>query len=73
MSKGCPIMAMKSPPWDQRVARILVKPLVKSPVTPNQLTALAFIIPISGAGMIASGEAAAINWGAWLIYTCTIS
>ena len=66
-------MTLKSPPWDQRVARLLIRPLVKSPVTPNQLIALAFIIAISGAGMIASGEAAAINWGDWLIYTCTIS
>lgn len=59
-------MAMKSPPWDQRVARILVKPLVKSPVTHNQLTTLTFITAISGAGMIASGEAVAINWGVGL-------
>ncbi len=27
---------MQNPPWDQRIARILVKPLVTSPVTPNQ-------------------------------------
>ena len=59
-------MTMKSPPWDQRVARILGKPLVKSSVTPNQLITLTFITAISGAGMIASGETAAINWGVGL-------
>ncbi|MGY8991794.1 MAG: CDP-alcohol phosphatidyltransferase family protein [Rhodospirillales bacterium] len=59
-------MAMKSPPWDQRVARILVKPLVKSPVTPNQLTALTLITAITGAGLVATGEQAATNWGVGL-------
>ena len=57
---------MKSPPWDQRLARVLVKPLVKSPVTPNQLTIFTLMIALGGAGLLATGDAADANWGAGL-------
>ncbi len=39
---------MNGPPWDQRIARILVKPLVSSPVTPNQLTLFAIAVALAG-------------------------
>jgi phosphatidylglycerophosphate synthase len=55
---------MANPPWDQRVARVLVKPLVKTPVTPNQLTVLTLLVALAGAGLLAHGGAAAANWGA---------
>ena len=55
---------MANPPWDQRVARVLVKPLVKTPVTPNQLTVLTLLVALAGAGLLAHGGAAEANWGA---------
>ncbi|MBL4691110.1 MAG: CDP-alcohol phosphatidyltransferase family protein [Rhodospirillales bacterium] len=57
---------MKNPPWDQRLARVLVKPLVKSPVTPNQLTIFTLIVALAGAGMLAVGEQTYSNWGVGL-------
>ncbi len=57
---------MKNPPWDQRVARVLVKPLVKSPVTPNQLTVFTLVVALAGAALIATGGDDAINWGVGL-------
>ena len=53
-------------PWDQRIARVLVKPLVHSPVTPNQITILTLIIALTGAFMLAEGSAYWANWGAGL-------
>ena len=54
---------MKLPPWDQRIARVLVKPLINSPITPNQITIFTLIVAILGAYLIATGEPQAINWG----------
>lgn len=55
---------MQNPPWDQRIARVLVKPLVKSPVTPNQLTIVTLAVALLGAGLLADGSAAYADWGA---------
>lgn len=57
---------MNGTPWDQRIARILVKPLVSSPVTPNQLTLFAIAVALAGAGLLASGVETLMNWGAGL-------
>ena len=57
---------MKNPPWDQRIARVLVRPLGRSPVTPNQLTVVTMIVALAGAGLLAMGAPAAANWGAGL-------
>lgn len=59
-----PLMAMKNPPWDQRIARVLVRPLVKTPITPNQITFFGLALALAGAGLLASGEREAANWGA---------
>mgnify|MGYP006431633447 FL=1 len=59
-------MAMKNPPYDQRIARVLVRPLVNTPVTPNHVTALTLIIALAGAGMMASGDPVLVSWGAGL-------
>ncbi len=53
-------------PWDQRAARILVRPLVNSPVTPNQLTVFTLVLALAGAGLMATGEPVHANWGAGL-------
>mgnify|MGYP000330147891 CR=1 FL=1 len=57
---------MKTPPWDQRIARVLVKPLVKSPVTPNQMTMFTLAVALAGAGLLATGDAINADWGAGL-------
>ena len=57
---------MKNPPWDQRIARVLVRPLVKTPVTPNQLTIFTLLIALTGAGLLALGHETYANWGVGL-------
>ena len=57
---------MKNPPWDQRIARVLVRPLVKTPVTPNQLTIFTLLIALTGAGLLALGRETYANWGVGL-------
>ena len=55
---------MENPPWDQRIARVLVKPLVNSPITPNHLTVVTLAVALVGAGLLAEGGAAYADWGA---------
>jgi phosphatidylglycerophosphate synthase len=57
---------MKNLPYDQRIARILVRPLVNSPVTPNHLTTLTLILALAGAGLMTTADAQLLNWGAGL-------
>jgi phosphatidylglycerophosphate synthase len=47
-------MAIES--WDHRLARILVKPLVRTPVHPNHLTALSFVFGLCAAVFFAIGD-----------------
>lgn len=42
-------------PWDQRLARLLVEPLVDSTVHPNHLTTLGLLIGLAGAMLLAQG------------------
>ena len=53
-------------PWDQRIARVLVRPLVRLRVHPNHVTAFTALLALAGAGLLASGQPAAMNWGAGL-------
>lgn len=53
------------PPWDQRLARVLVKPLTRTAVTPNQITTLSLICGVGGGGLMALGGTA-MGWGALL-------
>ena len=55
---------MKSLPWDQRIARVAVKPLVRTSVTPNQVTLVTLLLALAGAGLLAVGEPNLANWGA---------
>ncbi|MCP5373223.1 MAG: CDP-alcohol phosphatidyltransferase family protein [Hyphomicrobiales bacterium] len=57
---------MKNPPWDQRIARVLVRPLVATPVTPNQLTVFTLAVALAGAALLAVGDPVSRNWGAGL-------
>jgi archaetidylinositol phosphate synthase len=60
------IRLMKNLPYDQRIARVLVRPLVNSPVTPNHLTTLTLILALTGAGLMTTSDAQLLNWGAGL-------
>jgi phosphatidylglycerophosphate synthase len=57
---------MKTLPWDQRIARNLVRHLVLTPITPNQLTIFSLLIALSGTAMLAVGEKPEANWGVGL-------
>lgn len=57
---------MKTPLWDQRIAGYLVRPLVNTPVTPNQITTVSLLLSLAGAVLLATGERSAENWGAGL-------
>ncbi len=58
--------AVNGPPWDQRIARVLVRPLARTPVTPNQITALTLLLALAGAALFARGDPVWANWGAGL-------
>ncbi len=53
-------------PWDQRLARVFVRLLERTPVTPNQLTAVTLALALAGAGLLASGRPDWADWGAGL-------
>lgn len=53
-------------PWDQRLARAAVRPLVRTPVHPNHLTALGLVVGLAAAGLFATGSASAADAGAGL-------
>jgi len=57
---------MEQPPWDQRLASVLVRPLAATPVTPNQLTIATLVVALAGAGLFVPGDAVMANWGAGL-------
>lgn len=54
--------AMKQEPWDQRIARILVRPLASTPIRPNHITLMTLLLALAGAGLIARGPDYA-GWG----------
>ena len=53
-------------PWDQRIARFLVRPLVHTPVTPNHITTLRLLSGLAACACLAYGETPLIHWGAGL-------
>jgi archaetidylinositol phosphate synthase len=53
------------PPWDQRLARILVKPLTRTTITPNQVTSVSLLCGVAGGVLLGMGGALA-GWGALL-------
>ena len=54
---------MKQVPWDQRIARVLVRPLVATAIRPNHITLMTLLMALFGAGLIARGPEYA-GWGA---------
>jgi phosphatidylglycerophosphate synthase len=59
-------LARIEPPWDQRLARLLVGPLRRTPITPNAITTLTLGVGLLGAWLLA-GAGAAANLGAALV------
>ena len=51
-------------PWDQRIARALVRPLANTPVTPNHITAFSIALCLFGSVLLATGEPSMTYWGA---------
>jgi phosphatidylglycerophosphate synthase len=47
-----------SPPWDQRLARVLIQPLAPTRVSPNQITTLSLAIGLLAALLYAQGGSA---------------
>ncbi|MEE2721814.1 MAG: CDP-alcohol phosphatidyltransferase family protein [Pseudomonadota bacterium] len=57
----------QSPPWDQQIAAILVRPLVNTIVTPNQITTVSLVLGLAAAALFACGEGTAAYWAAGLV------
>ncbi len=55
---------MTGPPWDQRLARWLVRPLARTPIHPNHLTVASLAIGLAAAALFAQGDGTYANWGA---------
>lgn len=56
----------QSTPYDQRLARRLVRPLARLGITPNQMTAVTLVLALLAAWLFATGEAASAHWAAGL-------
>ena len=52
--------------WIHRIAGLAVKPLVKTPVTPNHLTTLRLLTGLGAAGLFATGAQPWLYYGAGL-------
>lgn len=57
---------MQNPPFDQRIARVLVRPLIGTFVSPNHLTTVSLFLALAGAVCLAKGENFWQNCGAGL-------
>ncbi len=50
--------------WIHRAARVVARPLSRTPVTPNQVTTLRLALGVAAAAALAQGEADWRHWGA---------
>lgn len=53
-------------PWDQRLARWLVRPFARTPLRPNHITTLSLALGVAAGLLFARGETRAAGWGAAL-------
>jgi phosphatidylglycerophosphate synthase len=63
----CPVLAARRPPWDARLARRLVTPLIHSWVTPNHLTTLRLGVGLAAAAAFIPGSYGWSNFAAFLL------
>ncbi len=59
-------MSAAPPPYDQRLARMLVRPLARTPVHPNHVSVLTAVLGLGGAALFATGDAGDAGVGAAL-------
>ena len=59
-----------SSPWDQQLARALVRPLASLPITPNQITGVSLLIGLTAGWFYAQGSSA-MHWGALFFVLAT--
>jgi phosphatidylglycerophosphate synthase len=57
---------MDTIPYDQRLARVMVRPLARLGVHPNHGTALTLVMGVAAAWLFAQGTPVAAHWGAGL-------
>jgi phosphatidylglycerophosphate synthase len=63
-------LAPIDPPWDQRLARALVRPLRHSRITPNGITTLTLVLGLLSAWLYVLGGSAAHFGGALFMLAC---
>src|SRR3546814_5623391 len=56
-------LATTKPPFDQRLARMAMRPIAQTPVTPNMVTGFGLVGGLTAGWLLAQGGAAA-QWGA---------
>ena len=54
----------QQPPYDQRLARIMVKPLAATFIRPNHITGLTLVMTLAAGALFAEGSAVYANWAA---------
>lgn len=54
---------MKMVPWDQRLARVLVRPFIHAPISPHVFTTVSLACGVFGAALFGTGDA---DWGAFV-------
>jgi phosphatidylglycerophosphate synthase len=52
--------------WTHKLARVVVRPLVNTPVTPNHLTTLRLLVGLAACYAFAQGTRAGDVWGGWI-------
>ncbi|MDH3473746.1 MAG: CDP-alcohol phosphatidyltransferase family protein [Rhodospirillales bacterium] len=57
---------MREAPYDQRLARHLIRPLAAVRVHPNAVTAMSLFLALAAAWLYATGDEAAANWAGGL-------
>jgi archaetidylinositol phosphate synthase len=62
-----PAARAATPPWDARLARALVRPLQRTPITANYLTTVRLAVGVAAAGAFTRGSYAWMNLGAVLL------
>jgi phosphatidylglycerophosphate synthase len=65
--RAIPLLIPIDPPWDQRLARALTRPLIATPITPNQITTLSL-----GVGLLAALLYAQGGWAAHVGAACFV-
>ena len=67
-----PYLVQIEPPWDQRLARLLVRPLGQSRVTPNAITTLTLVFGLLGAWLFTRAGTAVHAGAALFVLACLL-